>query len=46
MANYNPNDFTWQNQNNSQNYSFDTNTFADTAQTLGKIGLNIAADGN
>ncbi|XP_059053499.1 protein YIPF5 [Achroia grisella] len=35
MANYNPNDFTWQTQNNAQNYSFDTsNTYADPAQAL------------
>ncbi|XP_026759725.2 protein YIPF5 [Galleria mellonella] len=35
MANYNPNDFSWQTQNTAQNYSFDTsNTFADPAQTL------------
>ncbi|KAL0832087.1 hypothetical protein ABMA28_001573 [Loxostege sticticalis] len=36
MANYNPNEYTWQTQNqNSQSYSFDTsNAFVDQAQTL------------
>lgn len=38
MANYNPNEYAWQTQNqNSQSYSFDTsNAFVDQAQTLGK----------
>ncbi|XP_063389492.1 protein YIPF7 [Cydia fagiglandana] len=36
MANYNnPNDYSWQGQNNSQNYSFNaSNAFGDQAQTL------------
>ena len=35
MASYsNPNDFTWHNQNNSQNYPHDNTSFGDAPQTL------------
>lgn len=41
MANFNnPNDYSWQTQNNSQSYSFNTsNAFADQPQTLGEQAL-------